>query len=315
VRARGLVFGPFAHLRELLMALRDRMALSAAPLFLRIGLGVTFLWAGLGKLLSDMPVQGQDAAILANLGVNIGAGTPPQPKTLEAPESPKVSAPEAKPAEPAPAETPAEKPAEKPTDKGTKSLDGKKSDLPPVLMAFIQAPKAAADAKSGPSFSMADFPEPRPVKTVYHVALGVWKSGNPAPDATGKPLMRLVPDWAGQGSWPIRLAWAAAIAETLGGTLVLVGLFTRLSALTLAWTIGVACWLTVIGPAVQSGETALGFLPRHGRFDPAWMMPLWHLSLLTGALALFFAGPGGASLDSVIFAKDPSPHPKPKPAE
>ncbi len=299
------------------MALRDRMAISAAPIFLRIGIGATFLWAGLGKLLSDMPVQGQDAAILANMGVNIGPGTPPQPKLIEAPEPTKSPAPaseskpeakpDAKPADPAPA------PAEKGADKGVKHLDSKKNNTPPALMMLADQPQAAPGA---PTFTMADFPEPRRVKTVNLIALLVWKAAHPAPDAAGKSAPALAPDWAGTGPWPIRLAWAAAIAETLGGTLVLVGLFTRLSALTLAWTIGVGCWLTVVGPAIQTGDAALGFLPRHDRFDvAAWSVPLWQLSLLTSALALFFAGPGGASLDSVIFAKDTLPDPKPKSVE
>ena len=305
------------------MALRDRMAISAAPIFLRIGIGATFLWAGLGKLLSDMPVQGQDAAILANMGVNIGPGTPPQPRLIEAPEPAKSPAPapeakpdakpDAKPADPTPADKGADKSADKAADKGVKHLDSKKSNTPPALMMLADPPQAAPGS---PAFTMSDFPEPRQVKSVNGIALLVWKGAHPAPDAAGKSAPPLVPEFAGNGPWPIRLAWAAAIAETLGGTLVLVGLFTRLSALTLAWTIGVGCWLTVVGPAIQSGDAALGFLPRHDRFDvAAWSVPLWQLSLLTSALALFFAGPGGASLDSVIFAKDTLPDPKPKSVE
>ncbi len=301
------------------MALRDRMAISAAPIFLRIGLGVTFLWAGLGKLLSDMPVQGQDAAILANMGANIGPGTPPAPIRVEPIEPttppPPAPEPESEKGDDAPAATPSPTPAEESkakAEKGVKNLDGKKSNRPPALMA-LAAPQAEAIP---PKFTMADFPEPRNVKAVNGVAIFLWKSTHPSASTDGTSKMALAPAWTGEGSWPIRLAWVAAVCETLGGTLLLVGLFTRLSALTLAWTMGVAIWLTVIGPAIQSGETMLGFLPRHARFDTnAWKTPLWQLSLFTGALALFFAGPGAASLDSVIFARDSSPEPKPKSAE
>jgi len=299
------------------MALRDRMAISAAPLFLRVGLGVTFLWAGLGKLLSDIPVQGQDAAILANMGANIGPGAPPDPIRVEPvkPTTPPPAletkdTPAAAPAEP-PAPPAAEPAPPKPAEKGVKSLDGKKN-RPPALMA-LAAPQAAG---ATPQFTMADFPEVRHVKAANGIALALWKGAHPEPAADGKARKAIVPDWAGSGSWPIRLAWVAAITETLAGTLLLVGLFTRLSALAIAFTMGVAIWLTVIGPAVQSGNTVLGFLPRHPRFDlAAWQTPLWQLSLLTSALALFFAGPGGASLDSVIFTRDPGPEPKPKSAE
>lgn len=296
------------------MALRERMAMSAAPIFLRIGLGVTFLWAGLGKLVdASYEVKGLDAAILANMGVNIGAGVAPAPKVIE---TPPASAPPERKADPKPDASTPEKPAEKAPEKpAPKSLSGSKNTPPPALMQTAGAP--GHDGGTAPAYTMADFPEPRKVKNVYAVALMLWKGANPGPDATGTAQMRIVPRWAGEQSWPLRLAWAATIAETLGGTMLLVGLFTRISALTLAFTIGVASWMSVIGPAVQSGQTTLGFLPQYGRFSLEWMMPLWQFSLFTGALGLFFAGPGAASLDSVIFARPPAPtpQPKPKPAE
>src|SRR4051812_2087450 len=50
-----------------------------APLILRICLGLIFIWAGLGKLMDTFPVKGQDAADLANMGVNMAAATPVAP--------------------------------------------------------------------------------------------------------------------------------------------------------------------------------------------------------------------------------------------
>lgn len=76
-----------------------------------------------------------------------------------------------------------------------------------------------------------------------------------------------------------------------------------------------AMWLTVIGPAVQSGDTMLGVLPRHDAFDgEAWMTPLWQLSLFCMAVVLFFAGPGTMSLDRLLLGRPPQPAP-PKPAQ
>jgi len=299
------------------MALRDRMAVSAAPIFLRIGLGVTFLWAGLGKILSDVAVQGQNAAILANMGVYVGTAVPIEPKRVEPvvtpPTAPEVKEPPtSEPSTGVPASEPAPKPAEKSaTDKSVKSLDGKKSNRPPALMA-LAAPQTAPAVPH----TMAEYPEPRLVKRVNDIAVRLWKGGHPEPTTDGKSKPAIVPAWASSGSWPVRLAWACAITETLGGTLLLVGLFTRLSALFIAFNMGAAIWLVVIGPAIQSGDTMLGFLPRHARFDTeAWKTPLWLLSLLTSAIALFFAGPGMASLDSVIFGSEPEPQPKAKSAE
>ncbi|QKK07291.1 MAG: hypothetical protein HND58_03365 [Planctomycetota bacterium] len=51
------------------MRKRDSAGLAIAPLFLRLVLAVVFIWAGLGKFVHTFPVQGEDAAILANYGV------------------------------------------------------------------------------------------------------------------------------------------------------------------------------------------------------------------------------------------------------
>lgn len=76
-----------------------------APLVLRVALGVTFIWAGLGKLVPIVEYKGQDAAILANLGTGIApthtakptgsaTDTPPggpslaPPPTLPLPDAP-----------------------------------------------------------------------------------------------------------------------------------------------------------------------------------------------------------------------------------
>ncbi len=62
---------------------------------LRLTLGLTFLWAGLSKLNAYDPVQGADAAALANAGATMGrvnSDTPPPP-----PEKPDPAKPETPP--------------------------------------------------------------------------------------------------------------------------------------------------------------------------------------------------------------------------
>ena len=49
------------------MGFKDQMALMAAPIFLRLALSITFLWAGSGKLTQFFEVSGADAAYLANM--------------------------------------------------------------------------------------------------------------------------------------------------------------------------------------------------------------------------------------------------------
>lgn len=50
------------------MPFRQSLAMTFAPLLLRVTLGLTFLWAGLGKFNAYDPVMGDDAARLANVG-------------------------------------------------------------------------------------------------------------------------------------------------------------------------------------------------------------------------------------------------------
>ncbi|HYD00394.1 MAG TPA: DoxX family membrane protein [Phycisphaerales bacterium] len=52
-----------------------------APLLLRLAIGVTFVWAGLGKLVPIVEYKGQDAAILANLGTGVAPTHPVKPIT------------------------------------------------------------------------------------------------------------------------------------------------------------------------------------------------------------------------------------------
>jgi putative oxidoreductase len=50
------------------MTLRVKLSVLAAPIPLRIMLGVIFIWAGLGKIIPVMQVEGEQAATLANMG-------------------------------------------------------------------------------------------------------------------------------------------------------------------------------------------------------------------------------------------------------
>ena len=70
----------------------------------------------------------------------------------------------------------------------------------------------------------------------------------------------------------------------------------------------VAIWLTEIGPAIQSGQTTLGFLPAYEVFDVvAWRPLLFQLAVLAGAATLLMLGPGSISIDAMAFGKKPDP--------
>lgn len=125
--------------------------------------------------------------------------------------------------------------------------------------------------------------------------------------------MPLWPDRLAQKPWPLALAWAATLTEIIAGALLVLGLFTRLSALGLASTMAVAMWLTEIGPAIQSGTAQLGFLPGYAMMDPAWQHIMLQFSLFAAAMALVFLGAGAASLDAAIFGGPSSNSPSPRP--
>lgn len=64
---------------------RDKLALAFSPVFLRLALGVTFLWAGAGKFLSEKRYTPDECAALASMGVSIPRGAPSSPQAVPAP--------------------------------------------------------------------------------------------------------------------------------------------------------------------------------------------------------------------------------------
>ena len=223
------------------MSARQGSGSSIAPIFLRLCLGITFVWAGLSKVMMDMPVQGDDAAVLANMGVISPAGKPTsmgQPDQM--PTLMALAGPQDKPKEPAPKEPAAKEPPA----------------TPPAN------PPAAAPATNPPHYTAADFPEPIKVKPLYMVAVGVSNATVVPLDDKGAPkVMRLLPAAVGQKPWPIVLAWCATITELVGGAMVLVGLFTRFWSLGIAFVMGVAMWLTQLGRRSRRERPPWGSFP------------------------------------------------------
>ncbi len=295
------------------MTSREKMAIWIAPLFLRLAISITFIWAGLGKLMAEMPVSGEQAAVLANMNVvhpvakavEITPAPTPAPAPTVHPE-PKPE-PKSEPVKPAPSKDPAKDPAKDPKKEPAK--DSKPSGPPALVHVIAQQSGPAPSAKT---YTAADFPTPVTVARLYGVALKVHDAANPT-NREGKPVsFVLAPLALAQGNWPVYLAWAAALVELLGGLLVLFGLFTRLAALGIAGVMGAAIWLTQIGPAIQSGNTTLGFLPLHAPYDvAAWQTILWQFSLCMAACSLFFAGSGGLSMDKLIAGRPVVNKPKP----
>lgn len=279
-----------------------------APLLLRLSLGATFLWAGFGKIYADTQVQGERAALLANMGVSAVLGTKGGTGGTGGGDS-KATTPKRDSPEPAP------EPSNRPTPKeplpsgGSANAGGAHLTITPLVAVTRQGSQATHSAD--------DFPEPIKVKRLYELALGLHAAANPAVNADGKPGMPLWPPAAAKGSWPVYLAWAVTLAEVVGGFSLLAGFLTRLGGFAVAFVMAGAIWLTEVGPAVQSGKTWLFVLPDHSAFGGmgeeggSYMMLLWQGTLLATSLAVLLLGPGCLSLDGLLFGKAPPP---PKPA-
>mgnify|MGYP005838202843 CR=1 FL=1 len=269
---------------------------SLAPLLLRLALGVTFLWAGMGKLFAEFEVSGARAARLANWGA------------LERPPAPP---PEVVP----PAVVP---PGGIPTPSGT-APNGRpvpREPLPPAEPGTGRIRPVYAQT----DYTAADFPSPVRTRRVNGIALMLHQAANPAPREDGTTPMALWPAFAAGGRMPVYLAWAVAITELAGGGMLILGLFTRLAALGIAGTMLGAVWLTEIGPAIQSGKTILGVLPARADLYAIALAPdgyvtlLWQAALLAGALAIVLLGSGALAIDNAMRSAPPAPKPAPKPA-
>lgn len=275
------------------MGTRERIALAWPPLFLRVGLAVTFIWAGSSKVFDSMEVQGERAALLANLGViepKAGGSAAPAadgPSTAPAPQ-PKLAPPTGPlPKGDAPKDAKPLAPPKGSAIPGLVQLTGSTASVP-----------ASPPPSTAPRYSAEQFAQPQSVRRVYGLALLLHASANPAPGADGKPRMALWPKALASGSMPVYFAWAAALTELVGGAMILVGLFTRFWALGLAGTMAAAMWLTEIGPAIQGGSAVLGVLPGYPAFSvEQWKTPMWQFALLMMSMALVCSGAGAASMD------------------
>lgn len=273
------------------MSTRDSFAVSVAPIFLRLVLGTTFIWAGLGKFMADMPVKGEQAAALANMGV-----TSVQTKANSA--APEPAKPAKDPAAPkdAPKDGPKKTKAEGPTESTVR------------LASFAVIPVQ----NSARTFTAADFPNEIQVARMYGIALAVQGAGKVPADS--KAAFPLFPPQVTEGQWPLYQAWAVALTELIGGFLVLTGLLTRFASFCIAGVMLGAIWLTEVGPAVQSGNALFFILPANREtFGGDWNTLIIQCSMLAMALNLLFAGAGGLSMDRAISGRPVVSKPKPAP--
>lgn len=302
------------------MSLRQNLACHVTPLILRLALGVTFLWAGLGKVMERFPVEDRRTAEAL---VEAGAldadrarlrGLIPPAAEQESPIERETPADPAPPASQDPEEDPGE-------DEGAPETP---ADATPPADGAGAGPNAAAEHPAHfPAYSIrlaSDPDDTIELLRVYGLST-LFVSISETREVTEDDLARynlseerkaelagkqqrfpLVPEALGNRPWPVTLAWAATITEIVAGVFLLIGFITRFSALGVAGVMLGAIWMTELGPAIQAGATMLGFLPAYEVFSPdAWKTLLWQFALLMMALGVAFSGAGALSLDRVLF--------------
>lgn len=272
---------------------------------IRVTLGATFLWAGYPKVFLEMPVSGQAAADLANLGygqVQAGAnGGGVDGAALASPGFRVVLAQDE--AEDAGGADGESAPAEAVEEAGSVA----ETLLPEVGETDGNGDGDGDASTGGAVYSAGDFEEPVRVKRFYRLIL-LMHGAATEPLEDGK--LRLVPEAVGtNGAMLWWLAFGAALTELVGGALIVLGLFTRLWGLAFVGVMAVAMWLTQIGPALNTGGAFLGFLPDPKYADPgAWTSEglntfLFQLTTMGCAVVALFLGGGGLSLDRMLFGK------------
>lgn len=325
------------------MRLRDSIALTLPSLFLRLVLGLTFVWAGTGKLIGTMQVSGDDAARLANLGITLDTIVPesaaqPQDQDIDQLDAPlPESTPDTSPETTPPANPPAatgedlQNQAKDIIDKMKDAVkESTTTDTPPAQTPSQTPTQSPASDEPGvkellgqstaPAYTFmrvvqtqgdrtgSDFPEPVECQRLYGIALMISKAADPGLTADSQPITPIMPPKLAGKPWPKILAWSAAITELVAGGLLLIGFLTRISAMGTFFVMIVAIWMTQIGPAaMHSSDAILGFIPRHDDlFSPAaYSTLLWQLALASMSLAVVFLGSGAIGLDRLLFSSSP----------
>ncbi|MBL0922172.1 MAG: DoxX family protein [Phycisphaerales bacterium] len=261
------------------MGFRHSMALNFSPLLLRVALGVTFFYAGWGKMLEKSEFAPEQLAVLANMGFgaakDAAAGSPAPVEAAPLERAPERADPQDELPEPGRVENPAER-----------------SGGRAVLV-------RQATTTSARVYRASDFDKPAELSRTHFIGLALHSAANPA---DGK--RRLLPKALAERPWGWALSHGAAITEFVGGILIFIGLMTRLAALGLTVVMGMAIWLTTIGPSLGASGAFLGVLPPVGAFQSTeWQTWLLQLALFCSAAAVLFSGPGAISLDGVILGR------------
>ena len=338
-RAQAFVPGfqlPFAHY-DLPMTSSQRLALLLCPLMLRIVLGITFTFAGMGYLFGEVGFKGADAAALANLGVAIAPTTPnakpdgtagmlpapggaptlrnqrSNPGTKPSPvmdpadiaKNPPNPLSPADP-EPLPAFKAESRRPVKATDSQSKPTEKNPTATKPAAPTMPGASEDFKPQLPAPRFAAYQFGQPIGLRKVYLTALKIHYAAFPPPRSVNPTSV--VPAFLAAGMVPVYVAHTAAVAELMAGVLLLLGVYCRFWALLTGAIMLGAILIDQVAPALRSGNTTLWLLPGPGP-GQAWHELdvfrglLWQAALAAMSFCIVLIGAGAVALDNAqLFA-------------
>ncbi len=315
---------------------------------LRIVLGVTFTFAGVGYLFGEVGFKGADAAALANLGVAIAPTTPnakpdgaggmlpspggspglhdqrANPGNRTSPGSSPADDPAAiaknppnplSPADPEP--LPAVKAEPRRSAKGAESQPKAAEKNPPAVKPASPpmpgTPEGALSSPPAPQYAAYQFGQPIGLRKVYLTALKIHYAAFPPPRSVNPTSV--VPAFIGAGMVPVYVAHTVAVAELMAGVLLLLGVYCRFWALLTGAIMLGAILVDQIAPALRSGNTTLWLLPGPGP-GQAWHELdvyrglLWQVALAAMSFCIVLIGAGAVALDNAQLLTSKTAKPK-----
>ena len=326
------------------MTSSQRLALLLCPLMLRIVLGVTFTFAGVGYLFGEVGFKGADAAALANLGVAIAPTTPnakpdgtggmlpgpgnspilrdqqanpggksiPMMDPADIAKNPSSPLSPADP-EPLPAVTAEPRRPGKAVDGQPKALEKIPTMTKPAAPTMPGASKDTKPQPPTPQFAAYQFGQPIGLRKVYLTALKLHYAAFPPPRSVNPTSV--VPAFMGAGMVPVYVAHTAAVVELMAGVLLLLGVYCRFWALLTGAIMLGAIFIDQVAPALRSGNTTLWLLPGPGP-GQAWHELdvyrglLWQAALAAMSFCVVLIGAGAVALDNaqLFAAKNAKPN-------
>ncbi|MCA9297371.1 MAG: DoxX family membrane protein, partial [Phycisphaerales bacterium] len=313
-------FVPRQRTEGIVVSMKNAAGTALVPTLSRIVLGLAFTFAGYQKVMVDQTFTASEAATLQTYDVTM------TPKTADASTEDTASA-------AASTITRASlrlvmQDADPPVQGDTSDSTGVKdpgpypelpSETPPVKPAASETP-TATEAGQTPT---KDVEKPGTSNAPTAPVVTPPSAGTTPPDATGTAAetpatpIALDPDaeYTARGLHKItlmcdslgwkyadKLAWAAALTELIGGGLLLLGLFSRLCALGLASTMGVAFYMTSWGILTDGG----GFRLFDAAISEHFAMIYLQLAFFVMSFGIIFTGPGPLSLDRILFGRSSS---------